>query len=115
MLKIFGCWESASENVLPPCTESANLPIVLRKTGSGSCLPKTVRPRSKGSPESINVANCRVKIISVFGLIVLRSRKGMSILISFFNPAPLAFGALADDFPRAAALAALPASTTLVG
>ena len=99
--------------MLPPCTESANRLIVLRKTGSGSCFPSTFKPRNKGRPESIRVASCRVKIINVFGLIVFRSRKGMLMLSSFLSPLPLAFGALAV-LPRAA-FAALPASTTLVG
>ena len=96
--------------MLPPCTVSASFPIVLRRTGSGSCFPSTLSPRNSGRPESISVASWRVKIIKTFGLIVFRSRKGM--LISFFFPPLLAFDAFAA---LGAAAFALEASITLVG
>ena len=83
--------------------------MVFLRTGSGSCLERTVNPRRSGKPASISVASCRVKIIRVRPLIVFFSRKGMFrlILMSF----------LATDAEGAAALrlGALPPSVIDLG
>ena len=76
-LKIFGCSASASENVLPLCTESASLLIVFFSTLSRSCFARTFKLLSSGKPESISVASWRVKIIRIFDLTFLRWKRTM--------------------------------------
>ena len=94
----------ASENVLPPCTESASLLIVFFRTTSRSCFARTLRPRRSGKPESISVASCRVKIIRIFGLTFLRWKENDVLAALLFRPAR---GAL-RGFPRAPSPSAPP-------
>jgi hypothetical protein len=77
-------------------------------TGSGSCLESTVNPRRSGRPASMSVASCRVKIISVLGLMVFFFKKGMLILISF-----LAADCFAGDLVLS--FGPLPSSEMLLG
>ena len=56
-LKTRGCRASASEKVLPLCTESAILMIVFFISLSRSCFARTFKLLSNGKPESISVAN----------------------------------------------------------
>jgi hypothetical protein len=68
------------------------------KTVSRSCFARTLRPRSNGNPESISVANCRVKIIMVFGLTFLRWKRTMLIFVRG-RAGRAAFAAARETFP----------------
>ena len=66
LLKALGCWESASEKVVPPSTDSANPLMIFFKFGFFSCLPKVRKLRNKGRPALIRVESCRVKMVKIF-------------------------------------------------
>ncbi len=89
--------------------------MVPLSTRSRSCLASTISPRSNGRPASISVANWRVKIISVFGLIVFFWKRTMPPFLAGAAEALAAATVLVVFFFAARALCALPSSITLVG
>src|SRR4029077_1945619 len=111
-----GCCASASEKVLPPCTESASASVVRLRTGLRSCFDRTLRERKRGRPESIRVASCRVKIIKIFDFTFCRWKRVMPVLRFGVATTGAAVRALRGRFTfPSRATGAFPCSYTPVG
>ena len=105
-------WMTArlSENAPPPC-RLGKVNDHFTKDQVRACLARTVKPRKRGRPASISVASCRVKIMSVLPLMVLRSKNGIERLSGFFAVA----GCRTAAFTARAALPPLPSSAIAFG